>query len=29
MREGYEGLIITGSRLVTTSAVIAIAKWPF
>jgi len=29
MREGYEGLIVTGSMLVITFAVIAIAKWLF
>jgi len=29
MREGYEGLIVTGSMLVITFVVIAIAKWLF
>jgi hypothetical protein len=27
MREGYEGLIVSGSMLVIAFAVIAIAKW--
>jgi hypothetical protein len=29
MREGYEGLAVTGTMLVIAFAVIAIAKWLF
>jgi hypothetical protein len=29
MREGYEGLTVTGTMLVIAFAVIAIAKWLF